>query len=135
MLNLHTERIEDVAIVECNGRLVQSDSAFALRNAVTSQEDAHVILLDLSGVSSVEGGGLGMLIFLERWAYDRDIRFKLFNPTKSVRERLELANPIPDFEIATSDELQALLGRAPMRWGQLGQQECGLNKPGWMNAP
>jgi anti-anti-sigma regulatory factor len=115
MLSLHSEKIDDVAVVECNGRIVQSDSAFALRKAVMSQDDARVILLDLSGVSAVEGGGLGMLMFLERWAYDHDIRFKLFNPTKAVRERLELANPLPDFEIVTPDEMRALLGGAHMQ--------------------
>jgi|SRR5271170_2331590 anti-anti-sigma regulatory factor len=114
MLSLHAQKIEDVAIIECNGRIVQSDSAFALRNLVMSQADARIILLDLSGVSSVEGGGLGMLMFLERWAYDHDIRFKLFNPTRSVRERLELANSLPDFEVATPDEIRAILG-AQMR--------------------
>jgi anti-anti-sigma regulatory factor len=115
MLSLHSERVEDVAVVECNGRIVRSDSAFALRDMVMSQKDARIILLDLSGVSAVEGGGLGMLMFLERWAYDHDIRFKLFNPKRSVRERLELANSIPEFEIATPDEIRALLGGAHMQ--------------------
>jgi anti-anti-sigma regulatory factor len=115
MLSLHSDRVEDVAVVECNGRIVRSDSAFALRDMVMSQKDARIIVLDLSGVSAVEGGGLGMLMFLERWAYDHDIRFKLFNPKRSVRERLELANSIPEFEIATPDEIQALLGGAHMQ--------------------
>jgi|SRR5580692_1510808 len=115
MLDIHSEKVDGVAVVECNGRIVQSDSAFALRDAVMLQDDARIILLDLSGVSSVEGGGLGMLMFLQRWAYDHDIRFKLFNPTKSVRERLRLANSIPDFEIASSGEVQALLGGAHMQ--------------------
>lgn len=80
-----------------------------------SQEDANIILLDLSGVSAIEGGGLGMLMFLERWAYDHDIRFKLFNPKKAVRERLDLANSLPDFEIVTPDEMRALLRGVDMR--------------------
>jgi anti-anti-sigma regulatory factor len=80
-----------------------------------SQNNARVILLDLSGVSSIEGGGLGMLMFLQRWAYDHDIRFKLFNPTGTVRERLQLANSIPEFEIASPDEVQALLGAPHLR--------------------
>jgi len=32
-----------------------------------------------------------MLVFLQRWAYDHDIRLKLFNPSRSVQERLEYA--------------------------------------------
>ncbi|MFZ0284353.1 MAG: hypothetical protein WAL32_03930 [Terriglobales bacterium] len=115
MLNLHAERIGDVAIIECDGRIVQSDAAFALRNSVMSQADARIILLDLSGVYTIEGGGLGMLMFLERWAYDHDIRFKLFNPTKSVWNRIKLANPLRDLEIVTSDEIRALLGGAYTR--------------------
>jgi anti-anti-sigma regulatory factor len=115
MLGIHTEKSEDVAVIECDGRIVKSDSAFALRDAVMSQDDVRVILLDLSGVSSVEGGGLGMLMFLQRWAYDHDIRFKLFNPTRTVWERLQLANSIPEFEIASPDEMRALLGGARLR--------------------
>jgi len=115
MLSLHTQSVEDVSVVECTGRIVQSDSAFALRDAVMAQEDARIILLDLSGVSAIEGGGLGMLIFLRRWAYDHDIRFKLFNPTKPVSDRLEMANSLQGFEIVTPDEMLAILGPLHMR--------------------
>jgi len=115
MLHIYTEKFADLAVIECTGRIVQSDSAFLLRDAVMSQNNAHVILLDLSGVSSIEGGGLGMLMFLQRWAYDHDIRFKLFNPTGTVRERLQLANSIPEFEIASPDEMRAVLGAPHLR--------------------
>jgi len=109
------ERIGDVAVIECKGRIVQSDGAFALRNAVMSEEDARIILLDLSGVTAIEGGGLGMLMFLERWAYDHDIGFKLFNPTGSVWDRLQQANCLPEFDIVSADEMLSLLGGAHLR--------------------
>lgn len=109
MLDIHTEQVADVVIIECSGRLVRSDSAFALRDAVMSHLEARVIVVDLSRVSTIEGGGMGMLMFLERWAYDRDIRLKLFNPSRNVWERLQLANSLPQLEIATADEMQALL--------------------------
>jgi len=108
MLNLHVECVENAVLIECEGRIVQSDSAFALRDTVIAQ-DARTIVLDLSRVSAIEGGGLGMLIFLQRWAYDHDVRLKLFNPTKSVRDRLEVANSIPDLEFVGTDEMQAIL--------------------------
>ena len=110
MLNLHTERLGDIAIIDCEGRIVRSDSAFALRDAVTSQRGVRVIVLDLSSVSALEGGGLGMLVFLQRWAYDRDIQLKLFNPRHGVLERLERANAIPSFDIASADEIRVVLG-------------------------
>lgn len=115
MLILHIENVDDLAIVECEGRIVRSEAAFALREAVASLEDARIILLDLSLVSAIEGGGLGMLTFLQRWAYGHHIGLKLFNPTPSVRDRLELANSIPDFEIVALDEMRGLLASAHSR--------------------
>ena len=84
MMSVAIENIGDLAVIECEGRVVRSEAAFRLREAVTSQQDARVIVLDLSEVRAIEGGGLGMLVFLQRWAYDHDIRLKLFNPTKWV---------------------------------------------------
>ena len=57
MLSIHIENIADIAIVECEGRIVQSEAAFNLRDAVTSQRDARIIVLDLSEVRAIEGGG------------------------------------------------------------------------------
>ena len=37
MLKLNIDNIGDLAIVECEGRIVQSEAAFKLRDAVTSQ--------------------------------------------------------------------------------------------------
>lgn len=116
MLSVHIENIGDLAVVDCEGRVVRSEAAFTLREAVTSQRDVRIIVLDLSEVRAIEGGGLGMLMFLQRWAYDHDIRLKLFNPTKSVQERLERASSVPEFDIATLDEMMALPARADSRY-------------------
>jgi anti-anti-sigma regulatory factor len=116
MLNVNIEKIGELAVVECEGRIVRSEAAFKLRDAVTSQGDARVVVLDLSEVHAIEGGGLGMLIFLQRWARDHDIRFKLINPSKFVRERLELVSSMSEFDIPTLDEMMALLGQADSRY-------------------
>ena len=47
MLQIHTDRVGDVAVVQCEGRLVRSDAAFRLRDEVISQVDARAIVLDL----------------------------------------------------------------------------------------
>jgi hypothetical protein len=39
MLNVTVKNIGELAVVECEGRIVQSEAAFKLREAVTSQED------------------------------------------------------------------------------------------------
>ena len=112
MLTIHIENIGDMAVIECEGRIVRSEAAFKLREAVISQSDERIIMLDLSEVSAVEGGGLGMLMFLHRWARDHDIRLTLFNPRQSVRDRLEQADSIREFDIVPLDEMMALLARS-----------------------
>jgi len=110
MLKVHIEKIADVAVVQCEGRIVHSDAAFKLRDAITQQGDSRAVLLDLSEVESIEGGGLGMLMFLHRWCRDHGIRLKLFDFPGRVRRRLERAGSTAEFEIARTDEVMSLLG-------------------------
>jgi anti-anti-sigma regulatory factor len=118
MLTVHIENIGDMAVIECEGRIVRSEAAFKLRDAVTLQSDTRIIVLDLSEVSAIEGGGLGMLLFLQRWAQDHDIRLKLFNPRQSVRDRLERVSSMREFDIAALDEMMALLTHADSRYAR-----------------
>jgi len=55
MLNVTVENIGELAVVECEGRIVQSDSAYKLRKAVTSLTDARIVVLELSEVSALGG--------------------------------------------------------------------------------
>jgi anti-anti-sigma regulatory factor len=110
MLSLHIENIGEAAIIECAGRIVQSESAFELRRAVMSQQDAQVIVLDLTRLWAIGGGGVGMVWYLQRWARDHDIKLKIFNPPYSVRERLLNFSRTPELEIAKLEEVMALLG-------------------------
>jgi anti-anti-sigma factor len=119
MLTVYIENIGDMAVIECEGRIVHSEDAFELRKAVNLQADARTIVLDLSEVSAIAGGGLGMLVFLQRWAQDHDIRLKLFNPRQSVRNMLEHASSMRDFDIATLDEMTALLASADARYARV----------------
>jgi anti-anti-sigma regulatory factor len=109
MLDLHIERIGELAVVRCNGRIVRNGAALQLRHVVTSLEDSRIIVLDLSGVSAIGGGGLGILLFLQRWACVHKIQFKVLDPTRSVRERLEHASSMAEFEIRALRDMTALL--------------------------
>ena len=115
-LDFHIEKFGDLAVIECEGGVVLSEAGFRLREAVTSVRNARIIVLDLSEVRAIEGGGLGMLLFLQRWACDHDIQFKLFNPTGSVCDRLELVNSIAELDIATLHEMMELLANADRRY-------------------
>ena len=113
MLKVSIENIGDVAVIHCEGRVVQSAAAFRLRDAVTQQRNARVVLLDLSDVQAVEGGGLGMLVFLQRWTSEHGIQFKVFDPPAFVRQRLEQVRSASELEIAGTSEVLALLGWEP----------------------
>jgi anti-anti-sigma factor len=117
MLNVTVENIGELAVVECAGRIVQSESAYKLCDAVTSQTDARIVVLELSEVSAIGGGGLGMLVFLQRWARKHNIRFLLFNPSKSVQSTLKHASSkIAEFYIPSLEEMMALLAYANSRY-------------------
>jgi anti-anti-sigma regulatory factor len=114
MLNVIVENIGEgeLAVVTCEGRLTENEAAHKLCEAVTSQTDARIVVVELSEVSAIGGGGFGALVFLQRWARKHDIRFLLFNPSNSVRIRLERAKSIAEFYIPSLQEMMALLAYA-----------------------
>jgi anti-anti-sigma factor len=115
MLNVTVANIGELAVVECEGRIVQGRAAHKLREAVTSQTDARIIVLELTEVHAIGGGGLGMLVFLQRWAREHHIRFLLFNPSNSVQSRLKRARSIAEFYLPSLEEMRALLAYANSR--------------------
>ena len=116
MLNLTVENIGELAVVDCEGRISQGQSALKLCEVVTSQTNARIVVLELSGVRAIGGGGLGMLVSLQRWARKHHIRFLLFNPSKSVRDRLKRAKSVAEFYIPSLEEMRALLVYASSRY-------------------
>jgi anti-anti-sigma regulatory factor len=116
MLNVTVANIGELAILGCEGRLVERESAYKLREAVTSQTDARIVILELSEVRAIGGGGLGMLVFLQRWAREHNIRFLLFHPSKAVENKLKHAGSIAEFYITSLEEMKALLAYANSRF-------------------
>ena len=100
MPSVQIDKRGETAIVECAGRFVRNEAAFKIRDAVTSQTNARVVVLDLTDMHAIGGGGLGTLVLLQKWARDHDIQFKLFNPSGLVLDKLKHV----DFEIATLEQ-------------------------------
>jgi anti-anti-sigma regulatory factor len=111
-MRLGMDRIGEMAVIECQGKIVRSQAAFRLRDAVTSQGQARVIVLDLTEVHALGAEGLEVLMFLQRWAADHAIELKLFNPSRFVRHRLDDAWPRSNFKIATLHDMLALLAHS-----------------------
>jgi anti-anti-sigma regulatory factor len=109
MFGVHVEKIGDVAVIQCEGRMIGSDAAFRLRDEVRRQRNSNVVLLDLSELSFMGGDVLGMLVFLQAWTRDFGIQFKLFDPPPQVRRSLQRLRLATELAIATMDEILSML--------------------------
>ena len=117
MLQVITENIGNMAVVECKGRIA-CDEASELRAAVIAQKRTRMLILDFSEVNAIEAPGVGMLASLQYWAQQHDIQFKVFNPSYSVRYRLEQASSMHEIEIASLPEVMGLLMQAENQMAQ-----------------
>jgi anti-anti-sigma factor len=93
-LSLETRNCGDVIIVHCQGRIVYRDEAAALSRVVGEvlQAERNVVL-DLSGVSSMDSAGIGELALLQTWAQKREnATFKCAGPNPLVKTLLGLTN-------------------------------------------
>jgi anti-anti-sigma factor len=92
-LSLETRNRGDVMIVHCQGRIVYRDEAAALSRLVGEfLENGGKVVLDLSGVSSLDSAGIGELAFLHSWARSQNADLKCASPTPFVRNLLDLTN-------------------------------------------
>ena|ERR1022692_914608 len=116
MLKLSVENVGDTAVIGCEGRIVRSDAVFRLRNAVQQQSASNVVL-DLSEVKAIGGGGLGMLAYLERWSRENDVELKLYSPSKAVIEGLAENRSLVNFNLASFEEMMGMLAHSPSPYG------------------
>jgi len=100
----------ELAVVRCAGRIVRGEEARALEEAVLRLGDKLLIVLDLSQAVAIDAGGVGVLVSSHQWARQNSIELKLMNPSKPVRQVLELAQLDSLFPICTCEEMAALLG-------------------------
>jgi anti-sigma B factor antagonist len=109
-LSLETRYQADVIIVHCQGRIVYRDEAAALSRVVGDvMSQARKIVLDLSGVSSLDSAGIGELALLYTWAQKENVDFKVAGPNNLVRTLLDLTKLDSVLEIYCSvdDALEA----------------------------
>jgi anti-anti-sigma factor len=92
-LSLETRNFGDVMIVHCQGRVVYRDEAASL-SRVVGEVLCHTekLVLDLSGVSSMDSAGLGELALLCTRAQENNVNLKCAGPNTLVRMLLDLTN-------------------------------------------
>jgi anti-sigma B factor antagonist len=92
-LSLETRNCGEVMIVHCQGRVVYRDEAAALSRLVAEVlQKGGKVVLDLSGVTTIDSAGFGELAFLYSWARSQDADLKCAGPSPFVRQLLDLTN-------------------------------------------
>lgn len=104
MLKVHAKHIGSVAVLCLRGRVVRGELA-QLRTAVNSQSGATAVVLDLTGVSTIDAGGLGAMLELREQTRAKNIQFKLMNVSSFVGWVLEVTRLNSVFEVMSGAEL------------------------------
>ena len=108
-LHIKSEQTGDVAVLQCSGRIVRGEAIHFLNEAVTGLKQPRMVVLDLTDVEMLDGGGLGMLVFLHRWTRDHGIQLKLVNPSAFVREMLDRTRLSCVFNISSVEDVVEIL--------------------------
>ena len=103
MLTIEVEKTGDVAVVKCAGHLVRGQEVRSLRQAVVSENNTRIIMLDLSEVEAIDAGGLGALLSLRKWTREHAVQLKLVNPSHFVQEVLARTKLDHVFDISRFD--------------------------------
>jgi len=117
-LRYQIERIEDVAVVRCSGRMVRGSALDAFRRRIEQLDRLRVLVLDLSDIQVLDAGGLGTLLLVRRWVTQNSAKLKLVDPPPFFRRLLEATRLSSVFEISSLKDALSIL-RPPQsqpRW-------------------
>ena len=113
MLAVHVKNLETVAVLCLQGRIVNGETEI-LREAVHSQaavSEVSAVILDLARVTTVDAGGLGVMLELRAHAEAKGIRFELMNVTKWVSKVLEVSRLDSVFQTTSGVEFFPAVSR------------------------
>jgi len=100
MLKVHARNLGNVAFLCMQGQIVNGETE-TLRKAVYSQSDVSTVVLDLAQVSTVDAGGLGVMLELREQVQAKGISFKIMNVSKLVGQVLEVTRLDSVFEVTS----------------------------------
>ena len=108
-LKIQIECLQDVAVVNCSGRMVRGSALDEFRRRIEQLERVRVLVLDVSEVAQLDAGGLGTLLLVRRWAMQKSGKMKLVNPPVFFRRMLEVTHLASVFEISSIKEAICIL--------------------------
>jgi anti-sigma B factor antagonist len=104
-LKLTTRTLQDILVVNCDGRIVFGEESAELRDSVKALiAQNKKIVLNLGGVSYIDSGGLGTLVALYTTAHNSGGSIKLCNLTQRVGDLLQVTKLLTIFEVYDSEE-------------------------------
>lgn len=112
-LKLDTRQTDGVTVLSCAGRIMFGEEASALRERVKELlGSTKEIILNLTGVSNIDSGGLGTLVGLYSSARSSGADIKLTGLGPRLRDVLSITKLSTVFEVYDS-EAQALAAFRP----------------------
>lgn len=112
MLKIDARNFGNVAVLGLHGQIVNGETEI-LREFVQSLSAVSVIKLDLARVTTVDAGGLGVMLALREQVESKGIRYELMNVPKRVSRVLELARLDSVFRITSVVEFLPPVSRSP----------------------
>jgi len=103
MLQVQTKNLETVAVLCIQGQIVTGETEI-LRNAVQSLSQVTAVKLDLARVTTVDAGGLGVMLALREQLESKGIRFELMNASRLVSKVLKLTRLDSVFQVTSGVE-------------------------------
>jgi len=83
VLTVSVQKVNDIAILKCRGRIVRGEEKSVLCAAIRASEQ---VVLDMSAVEAIDAAGIGMLVSLQA----AGVYVTLLNPSRHVRTVLRL---------------------------------------------
>ena len=104
MLKVQAKKLGAITVLSIQGQIVNGETEI-LRNAVESVSGVRVIRLDLARVTTVDAGGLGVLLALREEAQTKGIRLELTNINRQIGRVFEITRLNTVFQITSGVEL------------------------------
>lgn len=99
-LKLSNRTVDGVLIVDCAGRIVFGEESAYLRDAIKRLlAEKNSLVLNLSGVTYIDSGGLGTLVGLYTTARNLGGSIKLANLTQRVGDLLQVTKLVTIFDV------------------------------------
>lgn len=103
MLQIESKNLGTATVLSLQGQIVNGETE-VLRNAVHSLSRVSAVKLDLARVTTIDAGGLGLMLELREELASKEVRFELMNATRLVRKVFVLARLDSVFQITPGVE-------------------------------